>query len=278
VAVLLREGGDRRRIAGLLDKVTVVTGSLAEPSAWEEQCALFAPDAVVHLAWSGVSGDARNDQAQTVNVHHTVELLKVAERAGARHFIGLGSQAEYGPCSHRIDEHQPARPTTLYGVSKFCAGTLSAALCAQQHVRFAWLRLFSCYGPGDNPSWLIPSLVHNLQLGRRPALTRCEQLWDYIYVDDVAEAIARVTLSGKTEGVFNLGSGIATPLFRIVEMIRDLASPGAQLGIGEIPYRPDQVMHLEADITRLREATGWHPRTELADGLRRTVDFHLCNP
>ncbi|HUS34651.1 MAG TPA: NAD(P)-dependent oxidoreductase, partial [Verrucomicrobiae bacterium] len=73
---------------------------------------------------------------------------------------------------------------------------------------------------------------------------------------------------------FNLGSGRAESLRKIVETLRDAIDPKLPLGIGEVPYRPDQVMHLEADISKLTKATGWTPATSLEDGLKQTVAWH----
>lgn len=142
-------------------------------------------------------------------------------------------------------------------------------------MRFAWLRLFSSYGPKDNPDWMIPYLIGALQRREKPALTLGEQQWDYLYVGDVAEAIYLTALSGTAEGVFNLGSGRVDALRRIIEYIRDLIEPTLPLGFGAVPYRPDQVMHLQSDITKLQRETGWKPRTNLQDGLKKTVDWYL---
>jgi UDP-glucose 4-epimerase len=274
LAVLLRPESDRRRIGAWLGGVDIITGDLSHPEEWAGQLAQFAPETVVHLAWSGVVNSARDNPDQTRNVHDTAELVKISHHAGATSWVGLGSQAEYGPCNERVDETQPANPTTLYGVAKLAAGLMARGLCANLGMRFAWLRLFSAFGPRDDPSWMIPSLIVALKEGRRPALTRCEQLWDYLYAADAGDAILMTALASRAEGFFNLGSGQARPLREIVETIRDLVRPGAALGFGEIAYRPDQVMHLEANTERLQASTGWRPTTTLAEGLRQTVAFY----
>jgi nucleoside-diphosphate-sugar epimerase len=93
-------------------------------------------------------------------------------------------------------------------------------------------------------------------------------------VTDVAEALYEVAVTPSAYGVFNLGSGTGVTLHGVVEQIRDLIDPNLPLGFGEVPYRADQVTHLQADVRRLREATGWAPRTALDDGLRRTIAWH----
>lgn len=271
VAVLLRDGADTSRITTCQDRAQVIRGDLRDVAAFEPAVRAFAPDAVAHLAWDGVAGAERNAPRQWRNVSAALELLELAARCGAHHWIGVGSQAEYGPCANVISEDTPTRPTTLYGASKLATGQLAQALCGHLGLRFGWLRLFSAYGPRDNPSWMIPSLILALKRGERPAVTRAEQLWDYIHVADAAAAVTAVLRTPGAQGFFNLGSGSAPPLREIIETVRDLVAPGQAVGFGEVPYRPDQVMHLQADIRRLSQATGWRPAMTLDQGLRATV-------
>jgi nucleoside-diphosphate-sugar epimerase len=274
VAAFLRTTSDAWRIRDLAHRVQRIDGDLRQIAAAESAVAAFAPDTVLHLAWTGVTNTFRNDPQQIDNVEATVNLVRLSHRIGVRHWIGLGSQAEYGPHEGPLREDTPTHPTTLYGITKLSACMLAQHLCATANIRFAWLRLFSAYGPMDDPSWMIPYLTLRLLRHERPALTAGRQRWDYVHVEDAAEAVCRVAATGQATGIFNLGSGRTATIREIVERIRDLVDPVAELGFGEVPYRPDQVMHLEADITKLTTATAWTPQTSLDEGLRRTVDWY----
>src|SRR5205814_179009 len=188
-----------------------------------------------------------------------LDLLATAARAGCRRWIGLGTQAEYGPQSARIDERCPPAPTTLYGAVKLSVGLLGRQLAAQAGMEFVWLRLVSSYGPMDDPGWLIPSVTLRLLGRERPDLTAGTQKWDYLFVEDAAGAVVEAATAPTLDGVFNLGSGRGVAVRDIVEAIRDLIDPALPLGFGAIPYGPHQIMHLEADITRLCQATRWRP-------------------
>lgn len=270
-AILVRPQTDLRRIVHLVPRVCVIPCDLGSPHELRPQLERFQPEAVVHLAWKGVLNSARNDADQANNVTQSLDLVRAARDAGAKHWIGFGSQAEYGPCTNRIDENQPTRPTTLYGASKLTTGRQTQQLCESLGMRFAWLRLFSSYGPYDDPSWMIPYVALKLLRGERPSTTTGEQLWDYIYVDDVASAIIATMEAEAASGVFNLGSGETVLIRTIIECLREFVNPRAEIGFGEIAYRPDQVMHLEANIERLKRATGWAPRVPLKRGLEQTV-------
>jgi UDP-glucose 4-epimerase len=189
-------------------------------------------------------------------------------------WVGLGSQAEYGAVEGRLSEELPPKPVTAYGVSKLCLCLMTEKLCAMTETRFLWLRLLAAYGPMDDPRHLLPSVINQLLDGERPALTPGEQRWDYLYIEDAAEAICRLALETSASGVFNLGSGDALTVRSLVETVRDLIDPALPLGLGDVPYRPDQVMHLEGDLAKLTTATGWRPEVTMEEGLRRTLAWH----
>lgn len=274
-AILLRPDSDTWRITGVLPPITQIKADLLALHKAEAQIQEFAPDTVFHLAWHGVGNAYRNDPAQIdSNLNGSLALLRLAVKLGCRTWVGLGSQAEYGPQNAMLDETARTEPSTLYGAMKLCIYLLGKQLAAQSGMRFAWLRLFSAYGPRDNEEWMIPYLIRALARGEKPSLTAGEQKWDYLYVADAAAAIYNVAATPNAKGAFNLGSGQAYTLRGIIERIRDMIDPSLPLGFGEVPYRPDQVMYLQADIGRLRQITGWEPRTSLDEGLRQTIEWY----
>lgn len=260
------------RIENILHRLYIIEGDLSDMDRSSAAIREFAPEVVFHLGWHGVSSRYRNDSAQiTQNLYGSLKLLELAHENGCQKWIGLGSQAEYGPSNRVLTEDLPTHPVTIYGVAKLCIGLLSQKLCEAYRAGFAWLRFTAAYGPMDDPSHMIPELILKLLRSEKPCLTPGEQRWDYLYVEDAVEAIWRVAITPEAQGIFNLGSGEAHSIRSIAERIRDLIDPSLPLGFGEVPYRPDQVMHLQADISRLKDVTGWSPRISLDEGLRRTV-------
>jgi nucleoside-diphosphate-sugar epimerase len=268
--VALSRTPDPPRLSGLDGDLVLRAVDMADTPALTATIAAAKPDGVVHCAWEGVGGPERAGDIQLTNIATTCALVDAAIAVGAAKFVGIGSQAEYGRFDRRIDEGDLPAPTMLYGAAKLAASHLARQRALAAGMAFAWLRLFSTYGPGDNPNWLIPSVIADLLAGRRPRLTTGTQCWDYLHVDDVARAVGAVA-TGPAAGIFNLSSGQAVPVRTIVEQLRDIAAPDNALEFGEIPFGPDQIMYLEGDNSRLRSATGWEPRIPLAEGLAGTV-------
>jgi len=278
VAILSRATSDTWRISDTLSRIRVIPGDLANIKNAGSQISDFRPDVVFHLGWYGVASRFRDDPKQiTQNVSGSLELLQLAAAAGSKRWIGLGSQAEYGPHEGLLTEGVPTRPVTTYGVAKLCVSLLSERLCAAYDIEFCWLRLLAVYGPMDDPTHFIPQLILKLLATERPALSSGDQRWDYLYVDDAAQALWRAANQPRCTGAFILGSGQAHNVRRIAEKVRELVDPALPLGFGEVPYRSDQPMHLQADISAFQAVTGWTPGTPLDNGLKSTVSWFKDN-
>ena len=226
----------------------------------------FAPDVLVHCGWSGVPVAARDYLSQHANVPAMLALADLAADAGARTLIGIGTQAEYGLSIAPVNEASPCTPRTHYGIAKLAAGAALLRLAHQRDLRGVWLRLFGLYGPRETAPSMLPWLARQFAEGRKPALTPCTQLWDYLHVRDAARAIALVCES-KAAGLFNLASGHAPPLRETVLMLRDLMAPQIEPDFGAVPFGPEQVHCLAGEIARLQAATGWAAQIPLEQGL-----------
>jgi nucleoside-diphosphate-sugar epimerase len=271
VAVLQRGESVGHRLHSCADDLHLIKSIGHSISGFESEFREWKPDTVFHLGWGGVGSMHRNDASiQLANIEFACELANLCGTCKINHFIGAGSQAEYGPKNHLILETECPAPTTLYGAAKLSAFALTERICELAGVQHSWLRIFSTYGPDDNPDWMLPSLARQLLQGKRPSLTPCEQTWDYLYVDDAATAFTQVASKGVT-GVFNLASGIELPLRNVIETVRDLINPETIIGFGDVPYRSDQVMRMQVGIDRLCNKAKWQPSWRLEQGLAAMI-------
>jgi nucleoside-diphosphate-sugar epimerase len=264
--IALSRSPDPARLSGLGADIRIA--DLSDSAAIAAILNETRPDVVVHSAWEGVGGPNRAGDVQLDNIKTSVALADAAIAAGVQKFVGVGSQAEYGRFDRRITEGDLPNPSMLYGAAKLAALHLIRQRMEAAGKGFAWMRIFSTYGPGDNPNWLIPSALSQLQAGTAPKLTAGTQTWDYLHVNDVARGILAAAVTPDAVGTFNLSSGISTSVRSIIEYLRDLAAPDLELTFGEISFGPSQIMRLEGDNTRLTQATGWSPRIAIFDGLK----------
>lgn len=256
------------------EKLHRVDCDATEFSALPDRMKAICADAFFSLAWANTIGAGRNDMpSQVDNIRHTIDAVIAAHALGCKVFIGTGSQAEYGRVEGVLRADTPAFPENGYGMAKLCAGQMSRVECEMLGMDHVWVRILSVYGPHDGANSMISSTIRKLLNGERPALTAGEQMWDYLYSEDSAEALYRCALMGHSGKVYPLGSGRAVPLRQYIEVLRDAIDPSLPLGFGEIPYSPLQVMHLQADIAELTADTGFEPTTGFDEGIRNTIDW-----
>lgn len=231
-------------------------------------------DAFFHLAWAFTSGPRKADMLyQIPNIQMAIEAIRAAAKMGCKVFVGGGSQAEYGCVNAPLRPDTPAFPVTAYGMAKLCAGQMCRLEAKNLGIDCVWPRMLSVYGPNDSKTIMITTVAHKLLLGEEPALTKGEQIWDFLYASDAGEALYRISRYGRDGMVYPVGSGLARPLKEYVVEMRDAIDPSLPLGFGQIPYKENEVMFLQADTTALREDTGFEPKVPFEEGIRQAIQW-----
>lgn len=227
-----------------------------------------------HFAWGGIFSEAKNDlYVQTDNIRYTLDAVKLAYRSGCHVFVGAGSQAEYGRVEGKLRADTFAFPENGYGMAKLCAGQMSRLLCEQLGIEHIWTRILSVYGPYDREATMISGAVLKMLRGEEVHFTKGEQLWDYLYSADAAQILYLLGEHGKPGKTYILGSGRVRPLREFIEIIAEKTGARGKLGIGDVPYNPKQIMHLEADISELAEDLQYLPETSFEEGIEKTIAF-----
>ncbi len=234
-------------------------------------------DTFYHLGWA--FSRAHNDvDKQYENIGYTLAAVDVAKALGCSTFIGAGSQAEFGTIDGKISPCTSTNPNMAYGVAKVCAGDLSRLKCKELNIRHIWPRIISVYGPGDAESTMIISVIRKLLNGEEPKLTAGEQMWDFLYSKDCARALRLLGESKSEGGTYCIGYGKMRPLKEFMAIIKDSINPDLILGLGKIPYRKNQVMKLDVDISALVDDTGFFPKYSFEEGIRETIEWCKNNP
>ena len=229
-------------------------------------------DAFFHLAWMGPIGAGREDMLlQTQNIRCAVEANETAKALGAQVFVGVGSQAEYGRIEGDVTAEAPCFPVSGYGMAKLCAGQMTRSVSRRLGMRHVWARILSVFGAYDGPLTVISVILDRLLKGEKPPLTAGEQLWDYLYADDAADALICMAENGRDGAVYPVGSGQCRPLREYFGILRDAVDPALPLGFGELPYPPGQVMRLRADIGPLTRDTGFTPKVSFEEAAKIVV-------
>ena len=169
------------------------------------------------------------------------------------------------------NEHTtPCRPATLYGTSKHALRLIAERYCERAGISLAWGRVFFVFGPGEDPARLGGSVARALTLGEEAPCSHGEQVRDFLYSEDLADAFAAVLCSDAV-GAMNLASGEPTRLRDLVEALGDAAGRPELIRLGARPASAGEPAELVADVARLRDEVCWRPPRTLQQRAGDTI-------
>lgn len=268
VAVVARSGLKLSRF--IKDNCKVIERSLQELTPGD----LFPADVFFHLAWEGVSSERKNDMdVQLTNIRYGLQALEAAHEAGCGLFLAAGTVAEYALCDHVIDLRDRQRPNDMYGAAKTSARYFLEVRARQLGQPFIWSVLPSTFGEGRTDHNIVTDTIRALQKGERPVYGSLTQMWDFLYVRDVARAIRLVSEKGIPGKVYGIGSGQYRTLYDYITRIRDVVAPGLPLGIGENKGQSNRTLSSCVNNYDLIKDTGFQPEYTFEEAIRRTVQY-----
>jgi dolichol-phosphate mannosyltransferase len=230
------------------------------------------PDRIFHLAAHGAYSWQRDPRLiATTNILGLVNLLEAAVATGVEAVVSAGSSSEYGIKDHAALEDEPPEPNSHYAVSKAAASLYCGFYARERGLRALTLRLYSVYGPYEEPNRLVPAIVTHALRGALPPLADPSTARDYVYVDDAVEAfLAAAGPAGAPGAIYNVGTGRQTTLAEIVAVARRALGVTAEPVWGSMAGRDWDTAVWVSDPGRAARELGWSARVDLEEGLRRT--------
>lgn len=280
VHLLLRPQHSLWRIEGIRPHVRIHPTGLADAGPLAALVAGIRPDWVFHLAAHGAypsQTDAR--EMMRTNVLGTMNLVEACLKTGFDAFVNAGSSSEYGFKDHAPGEDETLEPNSDYAVTKASATLYCRHVARQHRVPLSTLRLYSVYGPYEEPSRLLPTLIVRGLNGELPRLVNPDIARDYVQVDDVCGAFISAA-EGKCEpgAVFNVGTGAQTSIRQVVEVARRMLDLAVEPQWGSMPDRSWDSAVWVADHRRITKALGWKPTHSFEEGFRAMLDWFRIHP
>jgi nucleoside-diphosphate-sugar epimerase len=275
VHLLLRPDADTWRLTDILDGVRVHRVDLADAGAVEAAVRKSAPGAVVHLAAYGAyEWQAESRRILETNVAGSLNLLEASLAAGVGVFVNAGSSSEYGYKKEPMRETDRLEPNSVYAVAKAAQTYLASLMAGRGDMSTTTCRLFSVYGPWEEPTRLLPTVIRRARAGLPLEMTAPDTARDFVYVDDVLDALLGFDRLRTTNGeVLNLGSGIQSTLRDVVDAVMAVVSSRSEVRWGAMAARRWDTNQWQADISKARTVLGWAPRRSLHEGIASMAEW-----
>ncbi len=267
VAVDITFQGERLPDSELITKIeSCVDASLVEKLPVEEY------DAFYHLAWKGVNGaDKANPSVQLANIQMAIDCADICKKLNVKKYLCAGTVAENATFS--LPNLEKTSGGMMYGVAKHACRLILEDYCKNIGQQFVWMQFSNIYGVGNKTGNLVSYTLGELMTGNEATFGPALQPYDFIYVDDLIEAVYRLGEKETNKAFYYIGSGSPRQLKEYLLRIGELAGYADKVGIG---IRPDDGIKYSMDMfcnDDLVDAIGEYVSTDFDNGINKTIEW-----
>jgi UDP-glucose 4-epimerase len=235
----------------------------------------FQPDVLIHLAWEKIPDFSFETSFENLQNHITF-FQHIFPISSLKKIIVTGSCWEYNKKMGICKEADICVSSNYFTWAKNSLRDFLQFECLQKNINFIWPRIFYVYGPQQRKESLIPTVIDNIQNGLVPALKTPSNSNDFIYIEDVAEALMRFAVNVVSSGIYNIGKGESTPIIDIVSKVEIFLNSKETLTSSLIEKTSTSSIKdtdFWADMSKTITAIHWQPKISLAKGIEKTINY-----
>lgn len=279
VHIIVRQNTSLWRLEKILKRIKIHPVDLLDKNRLKQLVTKIKPRTIYHCAsYGNYSFQKDADSIISTNIIGTYNLLSICARTGFDSFINSGTSSEYGIKKRPIKESEILEPASFYAASKSAATLLSQVFANLKSLPIVTLRLFSVYGPFEEKSRFIPTIIKNLFENKPIKLTSQLARRDFIFVDDVIRAFDFASSHAKKlrGEIINIGTGKQFTNQEVVKVLFKITGKRVPLLKGEYQNRIWDTPFWVADRSKAKRFH-WSPRYSLEIGLRKTLSWYKKN-
>lgn len=268
-----------RKNIDLSADVILHIGDLRDPVFVNECIMKCNPTTIFHLAankersvsFSAFSQGIENNLIASLNIFEAASKLEELNT-----IVVLSTAEEYGNNNCPFVEAMREFPVSAYSFSKVCVTKLCEVVHFLYRIPVVTLRVSLAYGPGQSTDMFLPALIKSLMGNKTFPMTEGEQTRDFIYVNDLVDAIIKIAQSEKLIGhIVNIGSSSSVKLKDVALRVERMLGKSGMVQLGALDYRLGEIMDYVMDTSKINNLLGWFPKVSLEEGLMATINSFL---
>ncbi len=233
------------------------------------------PRSVINLSAYGAYSKQREYQKiYQTNFNSVVSTIEILKEVGFDCYIQAGSSSEYGLNSKAPKEESTLMPNSHYAVSKVAASTVLNYYGKIEKLPTMVLRIYSAFGPWEEPDRLIPTLLAAARKGKYPNLVSLDISRDFVYISDIIDAFIYATESIKPKfygEVYNVATGVKTTIRDLTKIISRLAVIKGKPEFGSMENRNWDMKDWYGNKAKIKRDLNWEPKINVTEGLKRSL-------
>jgi len=275
----LTYAGDLQRLKEVEDKITFYKADITNKEFLDFIFKKEKPDIVIHFAAESHVDRSILDPSTFIetNIKGTQILLDLAKEHDIKLFINIATDEVYGELGEdgQFYEDSPLVPNSPYSASKASADMLGRAYFRTYGLPVITLRPSNNYGQWQYPEKLIPVVILKaLNNQSIPVYGKGENVREWLFVSDCAEAVFNVIGKGKAGEIYNIGSGEERRNIEVVKSILDILGKSYDL-IEFVKDRPGHDYRYSLNTKKIQKEIGWKAKTSFEEGIDKTVRWYL---
>jgi nucleoside-diphosphate-sugar epimerase len=276
--LILRPSHQSWRLKDIAGEMRVHKADLEDRESVHRVVTSARPDWVFHLAAYGAYPNQTSLQRMvSTNLLGCAALVDACAESCFEAFLHTGSSSEYGYKDHPPSEDELVEPNSHYAITKAAATHYCQWAARERNLNAITVRLYSIYGPFEEPTRLIPTLIrHGLQ-GTLPPLASPRIARDFVYVDDAVDAMLQVASSSRAS-IYNICTGVQSTLADVVAIVRKLMNISAEPVWSSMPDRSWDTDCWVGSPQKIEREIGWRAQTTLEEGLKQTISWFKEHP
>lgn len=238
------------------------------PEIISEKCDLF-----LHFAWKATVGaDLSNFDVQTENYSAACAAVKAAKKIGCQRFVTANSIKSYEAKGYVLNDKAVPSPAYCYSITKLMVSMMTKTLAASLGIEHIDAVISNCYGTGKSAPFFMNRLARSIINNEHLKLTTCEQLYDFVFVSDVAEAVKIAAIKGEPFCMYYIGNEEQYPLKQFVLEAAEILNPDVKIDFGAVPFNGIYYNYHSLFDTYKLSKLGFQPKVSFREGIKMLAD------
>lgn len=250
--------------------------SLSEDNKYKKQISDFNAEVVIHLAWEGIPNLSKKNCIKNLSISKKF-LNYFLNSKHCKKIIISGTCFEYKNNIGSCNEKSKIEKTNIFSTTKTNLRQWVEDKVKKKKIKLYWLRIFYAYGSEQRKDSLIPTCIRSIKMNKEPQIKNLHNINDFIFVEDISNAIKNFIYKRIDSGIYNVGSGRPVSILKVIKTIYKIFQPKNRNVKFQKKILINNKQKFWANLKKIKKNTGWQPRYDIYKGIKKIINDKKLN-
>lgn len=250
--------------------------SLSEDNKYKKQISDFNAEVVIHLAWEGIPNLSKKNCRKNLSISKKF-LNYFLNSKHCKKIIISGTCFEYKNNIGSCNENSKIEKKNIFSTTKANLRQWVEDKVKKKKIKLYWLRIFYAYGSEQRKDSLIPTCIRSIKMNKEPQIKNLHNINDFIFVEDISNAIKNFIYKRIDSGIYNVGSGRPVSILKVIKTIYKIFQPKNRNVKFQKKILINNKQKFWANLRKIKKNTGWQPRYDIYKGIKKIINDKKLN-